>query len=539
MTWIEKQTFGQLVDRAADRWGEREALCFEGRRWSFAALRDEVDRAAKALVAAGVQPGEHVCLWLGNRPEYLFLFYAVAKVGAVLVPINTRFRTRDAAYIIAQSDASTLISADRTGATDYLAMIEELIPDLRQQDATSLSAEAAPALQRVILLADRAVPGTLDWADLLEAGDRVPKAALARCSAAVDPDGTAYIMYTSGTTGFPKGVMQGHNAIRNVLDNANRFGVTPADATLNYLPLFHAFAVYTAVLLSPATGSRQVLMATFDAGEALRLIEAERITMINGFDTHYKDLLEHPSRAGRDLSSLRTGVAAAGMRSSENVARRAQELMRTMTGYGMTEIGVGATGSFLDSDTETRTTMSGWPLTGYEFKIIDPATGAELPAGETGEICVRGYQVMQGYYKKPEETAKAIDAGGWLHTGDTGFLRADGCLRFLGRYKDMLKVGGENVDPTEVEGLLLEDPRINHVAVVGMRDDRLAEIPVAFVVREPGATLSESDVVDACRNRIASFKIPRRVFFVDHFPMTGSGKIQKYLLRQEVEKLRS
>ncbi len=537
MTWFEKQTFGQLVDRAAERWGEREALCFEGRRWSFAALRDEVDRAAKALVAAGVQPGDHVCLWLGNRPEYLFLFYAVAKVGAVLVPINTRFRTRDAAYIVTQSDATTLIAADRAGATDYLAMIEELIPDLRQQDARSLSAEAAPALQRVILLADRAVPGTLDWADLLAAGDRIPKAALVRCSAAVDPDGTAYIMYTSGTTGFPKGVMQGHNAIRNVLDNANRFGVTPADATLNYLPLFHAFAVYTAVLLSPATGSRQVLMATFDAGEALRLIEAERITMINGFDTHYKDLLEHPSRAGRDLSSLRTGVAAAGMRSSENVARRAQELMRTMTGYGMTEIGVGATGSFLDSDVETRTTMSGWPLTGYEFKIIDPANGAELSAGQTGEICVRGYQVMQGYYKKPEETAKAIDPDGWLHTGDTGFLRSDGCLRFLGRYKDMLKVGGENVDPTEVEGLLLEDPRINHVAVVGMPDDRLAEVPVAFVIREPGASLSESDVVDVCRTRIASFKIPRRVFFVDHFPMTGSGKIQKYLLRQEVEKL--
>ncbi len=273
-------------------------------------------------------------------------------------------------------------------------------------------------------------------------------------------------MYTSGTTGFPKGVMQGHNVIRNVLDQANRAGVTPDDATLDYLPLYHAFAVYTAVLTSPATGSRHVLMSHFDAGEALRLIEAERITMIHGFDTHYKDLLEHPSLASRDLSSLRTGVLAAGMLSTEPIARRAQALFPTMTGYGMTEIGVGATGSFLDSDAEVRTTMSGWPLNGYEIQIVDPASGRRLPPGEVGEICVRGYQVMQGYYRKPEETTRAIDAGGWFHTGDSGLLRADGCMRFLGRYKDLLKVGGENVDPTEIEGLLLEDARINHVAVV-------------------------------------------------------------------------
>lgn len=360
------------------------------------------------------------------------------------------------------------------------------------------------------------------------------------CAAAAprfDPDATAYIMYTSGTTGFPKGVMQSHNVIRNVLDNGNRFGITPRDAILDYLPLFHAFAVYTALLASPATGARHILMPTFDAGDALRLIEAERATMINGFDTHFKDLLEHPSRASRDLSSLRTGVLAAGMLSTEPIARRAQALMRTMTGYGMTEIGVGVTGSFLDSDEETRVTMSGWPLNGYEIKIVDPASGAMQPAGEIGEICVRGYQVMQGYYNKPEETARTIEADSWLHTGDSGVLRADGCLRFLGRYKDLLKVGGENVDPTEVESLLLADPRINHVAVVGVPDPRLAEVAVAFVIPEAGTALTEDDVIAACRGRIAGFKLPRRVFFVDSFPMTGSGKIQKYLLRKQAERL--
>jgi fatty-acyl-CoA synthase len=224
------------------------------------------------------------------------------------------------------------------------------------------------------------------------------------------------------------------------------------------------------------------------------------------------------------------------MLSSEPIARRAQALMRTMTGYGMTEIGVGVTGSFLDTDEESRVTMSGWPLNGYEIKIIDPATGAALPSGAVGEICVRGYQVMQGYYKKPEETAQTIDADGWFHTGDSGLLRADGCMRFLGRYKDLLKVGGENVDPAEVEQLLLDDPRVNHVAVVGVSDPRLAEVPVAFIVRAAGASLGEDDVVAACRGRIASFKIPRRVFFVDAFPMTGSGKIQKYLLRDDAQR---
>jgi fatty-acyl-CoA synthase len=534
--WFEKLTFGDVIDRAADRWPDREALWFEGRRWSFAELRDETDRAAKALISSGVQAGDHVCLWLGNRPEYLFLFFAIAKVGAVQVPINTRFRTRDMAYIVKQSDATTLICADRAAGTDYLQMVEELLPTLRRQPAGALVDEDLPCLRRVILLSDGPIPGTQHWRSLLRAGGPVSDAELIKRSAAVDPDGTAYIMYTSGTTGFPKGVMQRHNVLRNVMDEANRCGVTPNDATLNYLPLYHAFAVYVAALMSPVTGSRHVLMSHFDAGEALRLIEEQRITLIHGFDTHYKDLLEHPDRARRNTSSLRTGILAAGMQSTVPIARRAQELVPTLTGYGMTEIGVGATGSFLDSDHEARTTMSGWPLTGYEVKIIDPLNGNTVAPGEIGEICVRGYQVMQGYYKNPEETAKVIDSDGWLRTGDTGLLRADGCMRFLGRYKDMLKVGGENVDPTEVEGLLLEDSRINHAAVVGVPDPRLAEVPVVFVIKQPGANLDEADVLACCRGRIASFKIPRHVFFVDQFPMTGSGKIQKYLLRQDAER---
>lgn len=427
--WFEKMTFGELIDRAAERWPNREALYFEGRRWSFVQLREEVDRAAKGLLAAGIQAGDHVCLWLPNCPEYLFAFFAIAKIGAVIVPINSRFRARDAGYVVEQSDATTLIAASDAGPVDYLALIEEMIPGLRAQ-GDPLSVPEFPALKRVILLGAEPVPGTRSWSDLLERGRGVPDAELEQRLRGVDPDGVAYIMYTSGTTGFPKGVMQGHNAIRNVLDEANRFGVTATDATLDYLPLFHAFALYVATLMSPLTGSRHVLMASFDPDEALRLIEAEGITMIHGFDTHYRDLLDHPSRQRRDLRSLRVGILAAGMESSIPVAVRAQEVLRTVTGFGMTEIGVGAAGSFLDSDFETRTTMSGWALNGYEIKIVDPATGAEQPARTPGEICVRGYQVMQGYYKKPEETAKAIDSEGWFHTGDMGWMAKTAACAF-------------------------------------------------------------------------------------------------------------
>ena len=532
--WFEKLTFGQLVDRAAERWGDREALAFGDRRWSFSAFREETNRAAKALIAAGVEPGDHVCLWLANSPEYLFIFYAVARIGAVLVPINTRFRTRDMAYIVTQSDATTLISADRSGPVDYVPMIVELVPGLRDHVIGAPAEPAVPALRNVILIGHSVVPGTLDWGSLLLAGEAIPDAEVERRCGANDPDGTAYILYTSGTTGFPKGVMQGHYAIRNVMDQANRMGITANDVILSYLPLYHVFGAYESALMSPITGSRQVVMASFDAGDALRLIEAERVTLLHGFDTHFKDLLEHPTRTTRDLSSLRTGILTAGMHSTEPIARRAQELVRTATAYGMTEVPF-ASLSYLDSDIDVRTRMSGWPLNGYEFKIVDPTTGATQSTGELGEICIRGYHVMQGYYRKPEETAKIIDADGWLHSGDVGWLRADGCLCFMGRYKDMLKVGGENVDPMEIEAFLLEDPRINHVAVVGAPDPRLVEVPVAFVIREADALLSEADVIEQCRGRIASFKIPRDVFFVDRFPMTGSGKIQKYLLRQDAE----
>lgn len=531
--WFEKASMGALVDRAAERFGPREALYYEGKRWSFADLKVETDCVAKGLLALGIQPGEKVSLWMPNRPEWLSTLFAVMKIGAILVPINTRFRTTELEYVVGQSDSTTLITVDRAGPVHYSDMVCEICPDLRQSVPDHVSAARLPSLQRIVILGERRLSGTHAWSDLLAHGQSLPDAALAGRQGTVDPNATALIMYTSGTTGFPKGVMHNHNILRTIIDQANRMGVTPRDVILMYLPLFHAFGLYEGPFMIMVTGARMVLTTLFDPVEALSLIAQEKATMLHGFDTHFHDLMDQHACVTLDLRSLRTGILAAGMASSEVVARRAQQLLcPTLTGWGMTEVGVGALLSFLDSSEDDRCRGSGWPLPGYEFKVIDPATGQALPPGSMGELCTRGYAVMQGYYRKPEETAKTIDPQGWLHTGDMAIMHDDGMVRFLGRYKEILKVGGENVDPVEVEAFLLQHPAVNQVKIVGVPDARLSEVGAACVVLNPGVDVTAADLIEFCRGQLASFKIPRHVLFVEEFPMTSSGKVQKFRLRE-------
>jgi fatty-acyl-CoA synthase len=529
--WFPKQTLGSLPERAARRWGSREALAFEGRRWSFADLSSGVDRLARGLIALGVEPGEKVALWMVNRPEFIETMFAVLKIGAVLVPINTRLRTDDVAYILGQSDSSTLILVERSGPVDYLGMVKELAPSLSR----GAPHEARfPNLRRVISVGDEARGDTLHWGAVQAAGDGVDPAVLRARADAVDPDGTAFFMYTSGTTGFPKGAMHDHAIIRNVTDRGFRMAITPADVIVMYLPLFHLFGFSEGALMSMVTGARQILTETFDPVESLALVEQERATILHGFDIHFKELIEAHERSRRDVSSLRTGILASGMSSSVPIARKARKVLgRFLSGYGMSEFGVGASLSALDSTEEQCTEASGFPAPGYEIKVIEPQTGLEQPSETPGEILVRSYMTMRGYYGKPAETAQALDRDGWVHTGDMGVIRGDGHLRFMGRYKDMLKIGGENVDPMEVEAFLMGHTSINLAAIVSFPDSRLAEVGVAFVKREPGRALSEADVLSHCKGRIASFKIPRHVIFVDDFPMTSSGKIQKVKLREE------
>ena len=531
--WFEKQTLGSLPARAARRWGSREALCFKGRRLTFADLAAGVDRAAKGLIALGIRPGDKVALWLLNRPEWIEAAFAVMKIGAVLVPINTRLRTEDVAYIADQSDATALILAERSGPIDYLAMVRELVPPGVASAATRL-----PKLRHIVLFGDAPRPDTVAWSAVLDGGAAVDDAALAARADAVDPEDLAFLMYTSGTTGFPKGAMHCHRIIRNVTERAFRLAITERDVIMMYLPLFHLFAFSEGLLTSMVSGARQVLTEGFDPAESLDLMARERATVLHGFDTHYKELMEAQERDPRDIGRIRTGIAAAGMQSSTAIARRARTVFGPLvSGFGMSEIGVGVAIGALDSTEEQCCEASGFPAPGYEVRIVDPETGRDQPTEVPGEILARGYTLMRGYYEKPEATAAAIDADGWLHTGDMGLLRADGHLRFMGRYKDMLKIGGENVDPMEVEAFLMTHPAVNLVAVVSFPDARLSEVGVAFVRAEPGQALTEDDVLAHCRGRIASFKIPRRVIFVDDFPMTSSGKIQKVHLRAEALRL--
>ena len=490
-------------------------------------------------MALGVRSGDHVCLWLNNCDDWIFIMYGLAKVGAVQVPVNTRFRTRDLAYVLRQSDSAMLITHDVCGPVDYLDMVRQVVR--LPSEGAEVSDPDYPQLQRVVIVADEAHSGTTAWQTALQAGAAVSDEALRQRAEAVDCDASALMMYTSGTTGFPKGVVHTHNLVRNVEERAYRLAITPRDVILNYLPLFHAFGYSEGALTSVLTGAKQVVTPTFDAPACLDLIEHEGVTIMHGFETHMKDLCDAQERQPRDLRTLRTGLFAAGMHSATPICRRGVRLLapfKALSGYGMTEVWIGAALGALDDDESQRIESSGYPAPGYDMRIVDPDSGAVLGPNVPGELQVRGYCLMLGYYNKPEETAACYTADGWFKTGDTAYWRDDGYLRFLGRYKDMLKVGGENVDPMEVEGLLLEHPGINQVAVVGLADARLAEIPVAFVQPAAGGMLEAGMVIDYCRGKLASFKLPRHVVFVEDFPMTASGKIRKTELRERAQQLR-
>ena len=529
--------FGDLADDIAARLPDHEGLVFGASRYTFREIADRIDEAARRLIAAGVRRGEHVALWLNNSDDWIFISFAVLKIGAVLVPINTRFRSRDLSYVLGQSDTCFLITHDRSGPVDYAGIVREAI----QLPATgdTVRDPRYPLLRHVILLGQSPQAGAIDWASLAELARHISADHLVARACSVDPAATAFIMYTSGTTGFPKGVVRTHELIRNVEERAFRMAITPNDTILNYLPLFHAFGLSEGAWMSLITGARQIVTRSFDPDESLDLIEKEHVTIVHGFEAHMKGLAEQQEARPRDLSSLRTGIFAAGMLSATPVVRRGMRALaplKNLSGFGMTEVWLGVALSSLDDDEEHRSEASGWPGLGYELRIVDDASGEVLGKGALGELQVRGWAVMKEYYKKPAETAAAFTSDGWFRTGDAAMWLPDGHLRFLGRYKDMLKVGGENVDPMETEALLLEHPAVKQVAVIGLPDERLGEVPVAYVECRVGITIDADDVVDHCRGKIASFKLPQHVVFVDVFPMTESGKIRKAALREDARK---
>lgn len=522
--------YGDLPGAAARRWGNEQAIAFRDTRLTFGELNDRIDRAARALLARGVRKGDVVGLWVTNRIEFTVAFYATLRVGAIAAPLNTRYREHDVAYALKLAECRLLFVVERSGPVDYLDMLKAVFPgfDGRRFDG----APAFPHLKDVVVIADAPSDAPLSWERFLAGAERISAEELERAAAAVKMDDIALIVFTSGTTGNPKGVMHDHTLLRSICERHDIWPLKAGSVVLNYLPMFHLFSMAEMVFACMHTGARQVVMDAWDPEEAVRLIESERVNGIYGFETHYADIMRAQARIKADLSSLRFGGLPAGMESSNAVAMQVQKtLCPTATGWGMSEAGCYVCLSSLADTEEQRCTTSGRPMNGLEVKIVDPATGREQPPGVEGEILWRGYTTMRGYFRDPAATAATIKDG-WLHTGDRGYLRPDGFLQFLGRYKEMLKVGGENVSPAALETELMTlVPAIEQVAVVGVPHPRLMEVPCAYVVLKPGTTCTVEDVRRLCKGKIASFKIPHHVVPVTSLPMTASGKVQRVMLR--------
>ena len=509
------ETIGENLDRAIERFGDRDALVVRHQdvRLSYAELGAHVDRVARALVAAGLRPGDRMGIWAPNCVEWVLVQYASAKAGVILVNINPAYRTSELEYVLNQSGLKLLVAAQAFKSSDYVAMVEEVRP-------------ACAALERVVFT------GTPEWDAFVAGGDA--DVALPDDLQFDDP---INIQYTSGTTGFPKGATLSHH---NILNNGFFVGegcrYTHEDRVCIPVPFYHCFGMVMGNLGCTTHGACMVVPApSFEPAATLEAIQAERCTSLYGVPTMFIAQLDLPSFSDYDLSSLRTGIMA-GSPCPVEVMRKAIDRMH-MTDvticYGMTETSPVSTQTSADDPLERRVGTVGRVHPHVEVKVVDPATGACLPRGEAGELCTRAYSVMLGYWGEPEKTADAIDGAGWMHTGDLATMDDEGYLRIVGRSKDMIIRGGENVYPREIEEYLYTHPDVADVQVVGVPDLRYGEEAAAFVILRDGADVDGEALREFCRGRIAHYKVPRYVTMVDDFPMTVTGKVQKFKLRDQ------
>jgi acyl-CoA synthetase (AMP-forming)/AMP-acid ligase II len=527
---LTPRTIAELPPAAAETFGAALAIGDDATRLSYAELRERVDEAARAYVAIGLRPGDRVAVWAQNLPAWIIAALGAQSVGGVLVPLNTRYKGQEAAYILRKSGASVLCTAGRFLDLSFL----DLLRSAAGGPADGRPVEGLHELRDVVLITGAADEPTRTWAEFLSLGETVDEGELARRVASVEPDALCDILFTSGTTGHPKGVMTSHaQALRSTACWIEAVGLRADDRYLIVNPFFHVFGYRSGWLASMLAGAEIHPEPVLDVKRVLEQVGAKRITVLPGPPTLYQSILAHPDLDRADLRSLRLGITGAASIPIELVrsARERLGFESFATGYGLTENSGTATMTRPDDDLETVATTSGRPIANVELAIVDEA-GAELSPGSPGEIWLRGPNVMRGYWNDPDATAKAIDDDGWLHTGDVGVLDEHGNLRVTDRIKDMLIVGGFNVYPAEVEGVLASHPAVVHVAVVGIPDERLGEVGRAFVVRASGDQTTAEELSEWARERMANFKVPRSVEFVDELPMTPSGKVQKHRLRE-------
>jgi fatty-acyl-CoA synthase len=530
-------TIGQVLRQTVSRFPDSTALVSRPakQRFTWRELEQAVTRVARGLMALNIQKGDRVGIWATNCTEWVLAQFATAKIGAILVNLNIRYRSAELEYALKQSECQSLILIRGFHDCDYVESLFSVAPELRNGRSGEFDSPALPNLRNVIYIGEDKPESMLAWSDLHELANRVSLEELSAREASLNCNDAINIQYTSGTTGFPKGATLSHsNVANNGLLISNTMKYTDRDSICIPVPFFHCFGMVLANMSSLASGAAMVIPAeSFDALETLKAIHEERCTSVYGVPTMFIAQFQHPQFSEFDVTSLRTGIMAGSNCPIELMRKVVDEMHcpELTIVYGLTESSPGMTQTRLDDSLELRVTTVGRALPHTEVKIVD-ATGQVVPHGGIGEICTRGYLVMKGYYNDSKSTAEAVEPEGWLHSGDLGTMDANGYVRVTGRIKEMIIRGGENIYPREIEEFLHTCPQIADVQVVGIPSEKYGEEVMAWIKLKRGAEMAPEQVTQFCHGKIASFKIPRHIRFVDAFPMTGSGKIQKFKMRE-------
>jgi fatty-acyl-CoA synthase len=532
-----RDTLGQVLANQAATFPDKDFIVYPDRnlRFTYAQFDQRVNTLARGLLTTGIEKGDHVGIWATNVPDWLTYLFALSRIGAVAVTVNTAYRLAELEYLLRQSDIKALCLISGFRDSDYVGMVTELVPELRSCQRGELSSARFPRLRTVIFIGPEKHRGMYNTSELLLRGSHEQNDPLERIARSLSCEEVINMQYTSGTTGFPKGVMLTHlNILNNGFHIGERQRFTPDDKVCLPVPLFHCFGLVLGIMAIVTHGATAVIVESFDALLVLASVQKERCTALYGVPTMFIAELAHPMFSLFDTGSLRTGIMAGSPCPVEVMNRVISDMHASeiTIAYGLTEGSPVMTQTSTDDPVDLRVSTVGQALPGIQVRIVDPATNREPAPGEQGEVVCRGYNVMKGYYNMPDATAAAIDEEGWLHSGDLGTVDAAGYFRITGRIKDMIIRGGENVYPREIEEFLLKMPGIKDIQVVGIASEKYGEEVGAFVILADGASLREEDVRDFCHGQISRFKIPRYVFFVDAFPMTASGKVQKYKLRE-------